>query len=546
MSMAPKLILGQRQALVMTPQLQQAIKLLQLNQIELARFIEAEIEQNPLLTTAEETPQGDDEPSDAPEGLPSPSHAEADAGDGETGSDDFDPRGAETDGEAAGASAEDQPAGETADAGVSEWGPGGRGNDDYDPLQAIGDTPTLREHILSQIGLEFADPADRLVAMSLTDQLDAAGYLSGDLAELVAPLGVGADAAGRVLARLQRFEPVGIFARSLSECLALQLADRNRLDPAMQALLDNLDLVARRDFAVLMRRCGVDAEDLTQMLAELRQLDPKPGQRFEAPVAQTLIPDLFLRNGPDGGWLLELNNEALPRVLVNRQYHATLSSGPRDRATREFITERMQVASWLVKALDQRANTILRVAREIVRQQEGFFRRGVAGLRPLVLRDIALAVELHESTISRVTTNKFMATPRGIFELKYFFTSSLPAVAASGDSVTSEAVRDRIRLLIDAEAPGGTLSDDSLVALLHREGIAIARRTVAKYRDALGIPSSAQRRRDKALRAMADGGGRNGRAVLRRGSDGDVADDGAGPLPGESEMTPKSADLGHS
>lgn len=546
MSMAPKLILGQRQALVMTPQLQQAIKLLQLNQIELARFIEAEIEQNPLLTTAEETPQGDDDASDAAESQQPRAEAPP-AADGDAGSDDFDPRGEEAGNEAASSAGEEPATGETADAGVSEWGSGGRaGNDDYDPLQAIGDTPTLREHILNQIGLEFADPADRLVAMSLTDQLDAAGYLSGDLAELVAPLGVGADAASRVLARLQRFEPVGIFARSLSECLALQLADRNRLDPAMQALLDNLDLVARRDFAVLMRRCGVDAEDLTQMLAELRQLDPKPGQRFEAPVAQTLIPDLFLRNGPDGGWLLELNNEALPRVLVNRQYHATLNSGPRDRATREFITERMQVASWLVKALDQRANTILRVAREIVRQQEGFFRRGVAGLRPLVLRDIALAVELHESTISRVTTNKFMATPRGIFELKYFFTSSLPAVAASGDSVTSEAVRDRIRLLIDAEAPGGTLSDDSLVALLHGEGIAIARRTVAKYRDALGIPSSAQRRRDKALRAMADGGGRNGRASLRQGSRGEVAEEGAGPLPAESDMIPKSADLGHS
>jgi RNA polymerase sigma-54 factor len=282
----------------------------------------------------------------------------------------------------------------------------------------------------------------------------------------------------------------------------------------MQALLDNLELVAKRDFQQLMRRCGVDAEDLAQMLGELRQLDPKPGQRFEAPVAQTLVPDLYLRPAPDGSWLIELNNEALPRVLVNRQYHATLTRGARDKNAREFITEKLQVASWLVKALDQRANTILRVAREIVRQQEGFFRRGVSGLRPLVLRDIAVAVELHESTISRVTTNKFMATPRGIFELKYFFTSSLPAVAASGDSVTSEAVRDRIRLLIDGEPPTGTLSDDRIVTLLHGEGVVIARRTVAKYRDVLGIPSSAQRRRDKALQVMA--GRQEARSGLRQ------------------------------
>ena len=529
MSLGPKLILGQRQALVMTPQLQQAIKLLQLNQVELARYVEAELEQNPLLTTAEETGQADDEPGSTPEVVtPAPEVAD-EAGE------EFDPRGEEA--------GEERPADDTPDAGSSEWGPGGRlDGDDYDPLQAIGETLTLRDHVLRQIGLEFSDPAERLIAICLTDQLDDAGYLAGELGDLVAPLGVTAEAAEPVLARLQRFEPSGLFARSLAECLALQLADRDRLDPAMRTLIDNLDLVARRDFAGLMRRCGVDAEDLAQMLSELRQLDPKPGQRFEAPVAQTLVPDLFLRAAPDGSWIIELNNEALPRVLVNRQYHATLAGHARDRATREFITERLQTASWLVKALDQRANTILRVAREIVRQQEGFFRRGVVGLRPLVLRDIAVAVELHESTISRVTTNKFMATPRGTFELKYFFTSALPAVAASGDSVTSEAVRDRIRLLIEGEAPGATLSDDRLVTLLHGEGIAIARRTVAKYRDALGIPSSAQRRRDKALLAMADGG----RGSTRLAGAGEASRGEGLPLCGEANNAAESADLGHS
>ncbi len=513
MSLAPKLVLGQRQALVMTPQLQQAIKLLQLNQLELARFIEAELEQNPLLTAEE---GGDGE---APEGETAPATATAADGDErDQGEEAFDPRG------------EEPALPETPSADGVEWGDGGRaGGDDYDPLQSLGEATTLREHVLGQIGLEFADAGHKLIALALADMMDAAGYIELDAEEVAQRLGVDAAAVMSVLQRLQLLDPPGIFARSLAECLALQLRERNRLDPAMQALLDNLDLVARRDFPLLMRRCGVDAEDMAQMLAELRQLDPKPGERFEAPVAQTLVPDLYLRPAQDGGWLIELNNEVLPRVLVNRQYHATLLRGARDKGAREFITEKLQTASWLVKALDQRANTILRVAREIVRQQEGFFRRGVSGLRPLVLRDIAVAVELHESTISRVTTNKFIATPRGIFELKYFFTTALPAAAGAGDSVTSEAVRDRIRLLIEGEPATGPLSDDRIVTLLHREGIVIARRTVAKYRDSLGIASSAQRRRDKSLQVLAQK--QEGRAALR------VA---------EASLSAGEADLGHS
>jgi RNA polymerase sigma-54 factor len=511
MSLAPKLVLGQRQALVMTPQLQQAIKLLQLNQLELAQFIDSELEQNPLLATEAgegETPAADVAAADSAASAGDDREESADVADprsDELVSDDLLPRDS------------------------VEFGAGGHAGDDYDPLHAMGETQTLARHIEAQIGLEFTDPAERLIALALAGMLDAAGYIDLDGEEVAQQLGVAQDRIDAVLQRLQRFDPSGIFARSLAECLALQLAERNRLDPAMQALLDNLDLVARRDFPQLMRRCGVDGEDLAQMLSELRQLDPKPGQRFEAPVAQTLVPDLYLRPGPKGSWLIELNTEALPRVLVDRQYHATLLRGARDKAAREFITEKLQTASWLVKALDQRANTILRVAREIVRQQENFFRRGVSGLRPLVLRDIAIAVELHESTISRVTTNKFMATPRGMFELKYFFTSSLPAANAAGDSVTSEAVRDRIRALIEAEPPAGPLSDDRLVSLLHGEGIAIARRTVAKYRDGLGIASSAQRRREKSLLVMG-----------RR------QEQGAPLHRGEAALSAGEADPGHS
>jgi RNA polymerase sigma-54 factor len=229
---------------------------------------------------------------------------------------------------------------------------------------------------------------------------------------------------------LRQIEPAGLFARTVAECLGAQLAERNRLDPAMKAMLDNLDLVAAGELGQLRRRCGVDDEDLREMLSELRTLDPRPGQAFDFEPIQPVAPDLFLRPAKDAdtgeeGWHIELNTDALPKVLVDRNYHATLMKGARAKTDRDFVAERFQSANWLVKTLEQRATTILKVAREIVRQQDGFFRHGVSALKPLVLRDIAIATELHESTVSRVTSNKYIATPRGIFELKYFFTSSL-------------------------------------------------------------------------------------------------------------------------
>jgi RNA polymerase sigma-54 factor len=299
--------------------------------------------------------------------------------------------------------------------------------------------------------------------------------------------------------RLRQLEPAGLFARTVAECLGAQLAERDRLDPAMQALLDNLDLVAAGELAQLRKRCGVDQEDLRDMLAELRTLDPRPGHKFDFEPIQPVAPDLFLTAAKDAetgeeGWHIELNTDALPRVLVDRYYHATLMKGARAKADRDFVAERFQSANWLVKTLEQRATTILKVAREIVKQQDGFFRRGVSALRPLVLRDIALATELHESTVSRVTSNKYIATPRGIFELKYFFTSALPA-RTPGVVVSSESVRSRIRHLVSCESAGHPLSDDRIVDLLKGEGIEIARRTVTKYREAMRIPSSAERRR---------------------------------------------------
>ncbi len=295
---------------------------------------------------------------------------------------------------------------------------------------------------------------------------------------------------------MMRFDPPGLFARDLRECLAAQLADKNRLDPAMDALLDNLELLARRDLRALMSVCGVDSEDLADMIGEIRALDPKPGAGWDDGPLQQVIPDVLMRALPNGEWLLELNPETMPRVLVNESYHARVSARA-GREEKSFLGENLSSANWLVKSLQQRANTILKVAAEIVRQQDGFFRQGIGYLRPLILRDVAGAVEMHESTVSRVTANKYIATPRGVFELKYFFTTAL-AATGGGESHSAEAVRHRIRALVGAEDPEDVLSDDAIVSALRAEGVDIARRTVAKYREALRIPSSVQRKREKS------------------------------------------------
>jgi RNA polymerase sigma-54 factor len=494
-----RLELRQSQVLVMTPQLQQAIKMLQLSNVELADFVEAEIEQNPLLE------HGEHDPDEAPVAAPEPVAAEANG------------HALALPEELAGALAGDL-AGDTADhwrvasgeegdgsldrgGDAQPWQTrnGGRDDEEMRGIDHAAARPrTLREHLIEQIGADLRDMADRVIAFHLLDQLDEAGYLRGGLDGVPERLGCPAARVEHVLARLQEFDPPGVFARDLPECLALQLLDRNRLDPAMQLLLDNLPLLAARNLPALLRVCKVDAEDLADMVAEIKSLDPRPGHAFDPPLAQPVIPDIIMRAQPQGGWRVELNADTLPRVLVNNRYYARISHVVRDKAEREYLTDRLQAANWLVKSLHQRATTILKVATEIVSQQEGFFRRGVEALRPLILRDIADAIGMHESTVSRVTTNKYMATPRGLFELKYFFTSSI-AASHGGDAHSAEAVRFRIRGLIEGELSNDTLSDERLVELLQSQGVDIARRTVAKYREAMRIPSSVQRRREKMV-----------------------------------------------
>jgi RNA polymerase sigma-54 factor len=476
----------------MTPQLRQAIKLLQLSNLEVTAWVEEELERNPLLERDEggelppERPALDQREVAVPEGTDS-----ADLVGAATIPEE---KSAPLDGEFDGYEAFGQADGIR----VPNGGGGGFESDDRSLEETLQTRPCLREHLSEQMRLTFDDRRERLIAATLIAMLDPAGRLSADPAEIARVLGADLACVEAVRARMMVFDPPGLFARSLAECLAAQLREKNRLDPAMAALLDNLESLARRDHRKLMAVCGVDAEDLADMIAEIKALDPKPGANWDAAPLPPVIPDVLMRAAPGGDWLLELNPETLPRVLVNESFYTRVNRklGRDDKA---FIAEKLATANWLVKSLQQRAQTVLKVSAEIVLRQDGFFRHGVSHLRPLILRDIADAVALHESTVSRVTANKYIATPRGILELKYFFTNAI--AGSDGESHSAESVRHRIRALVGAETADDILSDDAIVAVLRKEGVDIARRTVAKYREALRIPSSVQRKREKAVPA---------------------------------------------
>jgi RNA polymerase sigma-54 factor len=502
MALTQRLEIRQSHALVMTPQLMQAIKLLQLSNLDLAAYVEGELERNPLLESSGEGEADGERKADGAaqpaRQAPAADWAEG-GGDGNATApaerpaaelDDVPPADADA--------ASSRSNGETPGA-YSEWagaGPGGRDTSDYNLEAFVSVETTLADHLAEQLALAVASPARRMIGQYLIDLVDEAGYLGGDLALVAERLGTSQAEVEAVLAILQGFDPPGVCARNLNECLALQLKERDRFDPAMQALVAHLDLLARRDFAALRKLCGVGEEDLSDMIAEIRQLNPKPGLAFGSTLVQPIVPDVFVRPAPDGGFIVELNSDTLPKVLVNQIYHAEIAKTAKSEKDKTYLADCLQSATWLIRALDQRAKTILKVSTEIVRQQDAFFSHGVQHLRPLNLKTIADAIGMHESTVSRVTANKYMATSRGIFELKYFFTSAI-ASADGGEAHSAEAVRHRIRQLIDAERPDQVLSDDTIVEKLREAGIDIARRTVAKYREAMRIASSVQRRREK-------------------------------------------------
>ena len=539
MALTQRLEFRQSQSLVMTPQLMQAIKLLQLSNLDLSAFVEEELERNPLLERASDGPEAPVAGEPAPERAEFSDSGDSDSFGGEAGTesgdlaagaagDSFEPGQSESGqedwlnrdlgsrneieqtldtgldnvfpeepAEAAARAAQD-----AAPTAYTEWG-GGASNDDAYNLEAfVAAEVTLGSHLAEQLAVAFTAPAQRMIGQYLIDLVDDAGYLPQDLGQAAERLGASQADVDAVLAVLQKFDPAGVCARNLSECLAIQLREQNRFDPAMQALLAHLDLVARRDFSALRRLCGVDDADLADMIAEIRRLNPKPGLAFGSAVVQPIVPDVFVRVAQDGGWLVELNSDTLPKVLVNQTYYAEVSKTAKNDGEKSYLADCLQTATWLMRALDQRAKTILKVSTEIVRQQDAFLAHGVQFLRPLNLKTVADAISMHESTVSRVTANKYMATSRGIFELKYFFTSSI-AASDGGEAHSAEAVRHRIKQLIEAETAQDVLSDDTIVERLREAGIDIARRTVAKYREAMRIPSSVQRRREKQAPAGA-------------------------------------------
>ncbi len=499
MALKQRLELRQGQSLVMTPQLQQAIKLLQMSNMELQTFVDLELERNPLLERDEKneiqaTPPTADVVPDMVSAFGANTAAEDRLRTLDTELDNVYTHEARADAESR------IPQG-SQDSGWSSLRPQGAlslNSDENGFAATLTREPTLSEHLTGQMNLLLATPAERLIGQHLIGLLNEDGYLSSPIDGVAETLGAPLAQVQQVLEKLKGCDPSGIFARDLKECLALQLIERDRFDPAMQALIASLDLLARRDYAALKSLCRVDLDDIKDMIAEIRALNPRPGSAFAFDPVQPVIPDVIVRASPEGTWTVELNSETLPRVLINNQYLARVSSTAARSEDKLYLSECQANATWLVKSLDQRAKTILKVSREIVRQQDAFLVLGVQHLRPLNLRTVAEAIEMHESTVSRVTSNKYMSTPRGIFELKYFFTTAIASAESGGDAHSAEAVRHRIKDLIGQEGED-VLSDDMIVHRLKLSGVELARRTVAKYREELGIPSSVQRRRERKV-----------------------------------------------
>ncbi len=505
MALGPRLDLRQSQSLVMTPQLQQAIKLLALSNLEIEAFIAEEVDRNPLLeiisderadrvdavergelhadTRSAETPMLEASESGTPD-------AQLDV---DYTAETFHHDSAADGGPSNQAMGNDGALNQNGASSGNSQSDDGEGFD-FDSIAA--DAPSLHDHLLIQAGEVFSG-VDLAIAQHLIDQIGEAGYLDLSLLDLANRLGVPRAAVDAVLVAIQRFDPTGVGARDLAECLRLQAVEADRHDPAMARLLDNLDLLAAGKLSQLRRICAVDDEDLTDMIRELRHYDPKPGLRFGGERTNAVIPDLFVIERK-GGWVIEMNNATLPRVLVNRSYYRELSNTGWAKESKAWIGDALASANWLVKALDQRQHTILKVAEEIVRHQSGFFRYGVTHLKPLTLKMVAEAIEMHESTVSRVTTAKYMSCARGVFELKFFFTNAVGGSGEAGDGASSESIRSAIKALIAAEGDA-ILSDDQLVDLLKAQGFDIARRTVAKYREGMGFGSSVLRRRALAL-----------------------------------------------
>ncbi len=499
MALSARLQQKQSQSLVMTPQLAQSIKLLQYSHLELADFVQDEIEKNPLLEMGNENSIAATEPASEKVEKDDVISNEMKLDAGENANDlDASFENVYDEGIAGAEKANKDNIQSLSTASSS--GTSSSNTDNTDFLASIGQTVSLAQHLNEQVSLNFSDQKNREIAAYIAHGLSEDGYFQEDLNDIAMLNNVSVAQVEKVLAKFQTFDPPGIGARNLRECLAIQLQEKDRFDPAMQKLIENLPLLAKREFEKLMKLCEVSREDFNDMIREIKELDPRPAARYEPILSQNVVPDVLIRQKRDGSWAIDLNPETLPRVLVNHSYHAELTSAVKTPEGKEFIAECMGNASWLTKSLDQRAQTILKVATEIVKQQDMFFAQGVEHLRPLNLKTVADAIKMHESTISRVTSNKFLMCDRGIFELKYFFSSSISS-SDGEEGYASQSVKHKIKQLVDLESPKKVLSDDQIVLKLQETGIEIARRTVAKYREAMRIPSSVERRREKKQQA---------------------------------------------
>ena len=497
MALSARLQQKQSQSLVMTPQLAQSIKLLQYGHAELAEFIQEEIEKNPLLElesseSAANKERESEHINNSADDIIS-NEMKLDASDNAK---DLDAsfENVYDEGTAGAEKGNSEPTGNLNTPSSSNSSTGTADNTDF--LASIGETPSLAKHLSDQISLTFSDGKNREIATYIAHGLTEDGYFEDDLHDIAMLNGVSVSQVERVLNKFQTLEPTGIGARNLRECLMIQLQEKDRYDPAMAKLLDNMPLLAKREFEKLIKLCEVSHEDFNDMIREIKELDPRPAAKYEPVLAANVVPDVLIRQKADGSWSIDLNPETLPRVLINHSYHAELTSAVKSPEGKEFVAECMGNANWLTKSLDQRAQTILKVATEIVKQQDMFFAAGVEHLRPLNLKTVADEIKMHESTISRVTSNKYLMCDQGIYELKYFFSSSI--TSSDGDEGhASQSVKHKIKQLVDLENPEKVLSDDQIVLQLEQCGIEIARRTVAKYREAMRIPSSVQRRREK-------------------------------------------------
>ena len=490
MALGPRLDIRQTQALVLTPQLTQAIRLLQLSNLELEAVIAEEMAKNPLLEAGSDddpapTAEAEVEIADSSEEPSAPGADELMVSSDGTSDQpldyDWEREALETD--------------SFTDVAVPS-GSGDENGPDFERMEyAAG---SLAEHLLNQ--LHGAGGRIGQLARAIAEMLDETGYLTVPVRDIAEATDEPVPVVEEALALVQELEPAGVGARNLAECLALQAKAVDRYDPAMARLIDNLDLLAKGRMADLKRICGVDDEDLADMVRELRAYDPKPGCRFSDKGVESVTPDVFVRR-TRSGYAVELNQATLPRLLVNRRYYQELKAGPQDKTSRAWLSECLASANWLVKALDQRARTIVKVVTEIVKRQQGFFEQGVAAMKPMTLREIAEIIEMHESTVSRVTSNKYLLCDRGLFELKYFFGSGVASTEGEGDGAAAEAVKAAIREIIDNEAE--VLSDDAIAGLLRQRGFDCARRTVVKYRESMAIGSSIQRRRQRKIAGAA-------------------------------------------